>query len=97
MWTLGSYKADSTDHRKHFESLFGIFTIHFFAARNEGVGTYVEPCRGRYRSTDTTKRLTYSRTKPEPRELKFSSALLSTVIALRKSSGCAELTRTDVV
>jgi len=44
-----------------------------------------------------TKRLTYSKTKPEPRELKFSSALLSTVIALCKSSGCAELTRTDGV
>jgi len=44
-----------------------------------------------------TKRLTYSRTKPEPRELKFFNALLSTVIELRKSSGCAELTRTDGV
>ena len=44
-----------------------------------------------------TKRLTYSRTKPEPRKLKFSSALLSTVIELRKSSGCAELTRMDGV
>jgi len=44
-----------------------------------------------------TKRLTYSRTKPEPRKLKFTSALLSTVIALRKSSGCAELTTTEGV
>jgi len=94
---LGSCKADSTDHRKHFESPLCIFTIQRFVARNEGVGMYVEPCRGRYRSTDTTKRLTCSKTKPEPRKLKFSSALLSTVIALCKSSGCAELTRTDVV
>jgi len=98
LWTLGSCKADSTDHRKHFESLkFSILTIQRFAARNVGVGTYVEPCRGRYRSTDMTKCLTYSKTKPEPRELKFSSALLSTVIALCKSSGCAELTRIDGV
>jgi len=95
--SLGSCKADSTDHRKHFESKFCTFKIQCFAARNAGVGTYVEPCRGRYRSTDTTKRLTYSRTKPEPRKLKFSSALLSTVIALCKSSGCAELTRMDGV
>ena len=43
------------------------------------------------------KRLTYSKMKPEPRVLKFSSALLSRVIALRKSSGCAELTRTEGV
>jgi len=97
LWTLGSCKADSTDHRKHFESKLCTFTIQRFAARNAGVGTYVEPCRGRYRSTDMTKRLTYSRTKPETRKLKFSSALLSTVIALCKSSGCAELTTTEGV
>jgi len=98
LWTLGSCKADSTDHRKHFESLkFSILTIQRFAARNAGVGTYVEPCRGRYRSMDTTKRLTYSRTKPEPRVLKCSSALLSTVIALCKSSGCPTLTTTEGV
>jgi len=95
--SLGGHKADSTDHRKHFESLLRTFKIHSFLARNAGVGMYVEPCRGRYRSTDTMKRLIYSKTKPEPRKLKFSSALLSTVIELRKSSGCAELTRTDGV
>ena len=44
-----------------------------------------------------TKRLTYSKMKPEPRVLKCSSALLSKVIELRRSSGCAELTRTDGV
>ena len=95
--SLGSFKADSTDHRKHFESLLGIFKIQCFAARNAGVGTYVEPCRGRYRSTDTVKRLTYSKMKPEPRVLKCSNALLSKVIELCKSRGCPTLTTTEGV
>jgi len=44
-----------------------------------------------------TKRLTYSRTKPEPRVLKCSSALLSKVIELRRSRGCPTLTTTEGV
>jgi len=47
--------------------------------------------------TDTMKRLTYSKMKPDPRELKCSSALLSRVIALCRSRGCPTLTTTDGV
>ena len=44
---LGSCKADSTDQRKHFKSLFCIFKIQCLDNRNGGVRMYVEPCRGR--------------------------------------------------
>ena len=44
-----------------------------------------------------TKRLTYYKTKPEPRELKCSSAMLSRVIELYRSRGCPSLTTTDRV
>jgi len=44
-----------------------------------------------------TKRLTYSKMKPEPRVLECSSALLSRVIALCRSRGCPTLTTTDGV
>jgi len=40
------------------------------------------------------KRLTYSKTKPDTRELKCSSALLSRVIELCRSRGCPTLTLT---
>jgi len=43
------------------------------------------------------KRLTYSKMKPDPRELNCSSALLSRVIELCRSRGCPTLTTTDVV
>ena len=43
------------------------------------------------------KRLTYSKTKPEPRVLKCSSALSSSAIAWRKSKDWTELMRTDGV
>ena len=43
------------------------------------------------------KRLTYSRTKPDPRVLKCSSALLSRVIVLCRSRGCPTLTTMDGV
>jgi len=42
-----------------------------------------------------TKRLTYSKTKPEPRVLNCSSALLSRVIALCRWRGCPKLTTTE--
>jgi len=44
-----------------------------------------------------TKCLTYSKTKPEQRVLKCSSALLSRVIELCRSRGCPTLTTTDGV
>ena len=37
-----------------------------------------------------TKRLKYSKTKPDPRVLKCSSALLSRVIALYRLKGCPD-------
>jgi len=43
------------------------------------------------------KRLTYSKMKPDPRELECSSALLSRVIELCRSIGCPTLTTTDGV
>jgi len=70
---LLGYTDASTDHTKHFWSLFLTLTVQCLSAIRFGVGMYGEPWRGRNLVIQITKFVTRSMIKPLPREFQCST------------------------